>query len=78
MPNLSYHLHYMKFTIGQRVSWTTKPLNLATRKCSEHLTTGTVYRVNKLSVAVLPDSWAKEGHTTGLIRLPHELTPLNA
>lgn len=62
------------FSVGDRISWLgSGGYNLRTRRATAPRTeVGTVYRVDLKAgrLAVLPDSWAREGKRDGLLVNP--------
>lgn len=65
------------FNIGDRVTFVANRLNLQTGVWENHKEVGEVYGFGANGrIAVLPDSWAREGHKTGLLKAPSELARL--
>lgn len=61
------------FKKGTRVQWIDNGTSLSSitkgkPDTTTHLMIGTIYRVDKDRVAVLPDSWAREGKTEGVLK----------
>lgn len=59
--------------VGDRVQWEDSALDIMSGKRKKFVTSGVIYRVDATRVAVLPDSWAAEGHTEGLLREPEKI-----
>lgn len=57
---------------GDRVQWDDSVLDFSGKR-KKIVVSGVVYRVDMTRVAVLPDLWAAEGHTEGLLKEPGEL-----
>lgn len=62
------------FKVGDPVRWRTSVLDLVTRKRRIFPERGAIYRVDAEWIAVLPESWRREGKKLGLLKRPEDIT----